>query len=436
MVLFKSGAKVQQKFQFCKKNATKIQKMVIFSVFICSNAIFFVPLRTFMEGPTTIFYGWEVIEYARYIVDAYVRQFPWQVRISFVLITLSVFTILILFILFSRKASRRWKREALYEKCRQRYESAFREILQNDEKLSQEEMEYICRHDRSQLHKTDSLLMARLLEKLRMELTHKTYIPNMQRLCRLTGVRDALEMNLLKHKDVERTLQILMYLPCRVSEGSLAVYLENKDARIRELARAYFGFCSKTEPFTMVTRDINEPFNLWYPTIFHRLCGWHVAKGHPMPHFSSLISQSTNEDKRALFISEVPYWGTEEEKRSLREFLNSSSKKCCSAAIHALSLIGDPEAEDELVRNYKDLFPEAKRETLRAIASINTGRQVEFFRQAYLHTTSQKTRAVALSCLFKYNDEGRRVFYELAHAGRDDNKFFEQIVTTEERMTE
>ena len=387
-----------------------------------------------MDGPTAIFYGWEVVSYIHYLIDAYISQFPWQVRISFGLIALSVITILVLFLLFSRKAHLRTKREEQYEKCRQRYESAFREILQTEKKLSQEEMELICRHDRSQLHQTDSMLLARLLEKLRMEQTHKLYIPNMQRLCRLTGVRDALENNLLRHRDVERTLQILMYLPCRVSEGSLAIYLENKDDRIRELARAYFGFCSKTEPFAMVTRDVNEPFNLWYPTLFHRLCGWHVAKNHPLPHFSSLISQSKNEDKKALFISEVPYWGTEEEKRSLRDFLNSSSKKCCSAAIRALALIGDPEAEDELVRNYNELFPEAKRETLRAIASINTGRQVEFFRYAYLSSTSQKTRAVALSCLFRYSPEGRKVFHELASIGRDDNRFFEQIITAEERM--
>ncbi len=385
-----------------------------------------------MEGPSAIFYGWEVVQYMNYLLDAYLRQFPWQVRISFGIIALSVVTIVVLFILFSRKVNRRWRNDNEYEKYRREYESAFRDILHTEEKLSQEEMEYICRHDRSELHQTNGMVMARLLESLRMELTHKLYIPNMRRLCRLTGVQEALETNLLKHKDVKRTLQILMTLPCRVSEGSLAVYLENKDSQIRELARAYYGFCSKTEPFAMVTRDVSEPFNLWYPTIFHRLCGWHVAKGHPMPHFSSLISQSTNEDKKALFISEVPYWGTEEEKRSLRDFLNSSSKKCCSAAIRALALIGDPEAEDELVKNYGSLFPQAKRETLRAVASINTGRQVEFFRQAYLHTTSQKTRAVALSCLFRYSQEGRKVFYELANAGRDDNQFFKQIEIIEQ----
>ena len=385
-----------------------------------------------MEGPTAIFYGWEVVQYIRYMINAYLLQFPWQVRISFGIIMLSVLTITILFFLFSHKANKRWRDDTEFEKYQRRYESAFREILCMDEKINQEELEYICRYDRSQLHQADGMLLARILVKLRMELTHKLYIPNMQRLCQLTGVKDVLEMNLLKHKDVERTLQILMYLPCRVSEGSLAVYLENKEPRIRELARAYFGFCSKTEPFAMVTRDASEPFNLWYPTTFHRLCGWHVAKGHPMPHFSSLIGQSTNEDKKALFISEVPYWGTEEEKRSLRDFLNSSSKKCCSAAIRALALIGDPEAEDELVKNYGSLFPQAKRETLRAVASINTGRQVEFFRQAYLHTTSQKTRAVALSCLFRYSQEGKRMFYELANAGRDDNQFFKQIEIIEQ----
>jgi len=218
-----------------------------------------------------------------------------------------------------------------------------------------------------------------------------------------------------------------------VDEGTLAGYLEHKDHQIRELARAYFGFCSKTEPFAMVTRDASKPFNLWYPTTFHRLCGWHKAKGHPLPHFLPLINQSTNEDKQALFISEIPYWGTAEEKRSLRQFLRSTSRACCSAAIQALALVGDTEAETELVNNYVYLFPQARREILRAVAKMNTGKQVEFFRKAYLNSTSHNTRAVALSCLYHYGEEGRHVFKQLSQAGLDDRRFFEQIESSEER---
>lgn len=384
-----------------------------------------------MSGPTAIFHGWQVIEYVRYLVNAYVQQFPWQVKISFILIGWSTVTIVALFVMLMHKGYKRTRAEKRYKQCCRKFEAPFRTILNDTDKLPQEVMEYICHADMSQMRQTDAPSLTRLIVSLRMEMSRQVYVPNLQRLCRMCGVQAYLENNLVKHHDVERTLQILITLPVRVDEGVLAAYTENKDRRIRELSRAYFGFCSKTEPFSMVTKDVNEPFNLWYPTLFHRLCEWHNAKGHPLPHFSSLINQSHNEAKKALFISEVPYWGTEEEKRSLRQFLTSTSKLCCSAAIHALSLIGDAESEAELIKNYGGLFPQAKRETLRAVAKINTGKQVEFFRQAYLHSTSHKTRAVALSCLFHYSEEGRRVFNELSRSGLDDNKFFEQIVSTE-----
>lgn len=86
-----------------------------------------------------------------------------------------------------------------------------------------------------------------------------------------------------------------------------------------------------------------------------------------------------------------------------------------------------------MVANYGSQFPQAKRETLLAVAKINTGRQTEFFKQAYLQSSSQNTRAVALSCLYNYGEEGRRVFHELAHVGLDDSRFFEQIESSEEK---
>ncbi len=386
-----------------------------------------------MNEPTAIFYGWEVVEYFHYLADAYIRQFPWQVRLAFGLICLSVLTILVLTILFACKLHKRHANAKHFEHCRERYEESFRTILRMEEKQSEEVMESICGCDSHQFATEDTMQLANLLMRLRMEFSHVFYIPNMQRLCHLTGVSQYLELNLLKQRDVERTLQILMYLPCRVSEGALALYLENKNLRIRELARAYYGFCSRTEPFSMITRDVDKPFNMWYPTLLHRLCGWHAAKGHPMPQFTSLISQSQNNEKKALFISEIPYYGSPEEKRSLKNYLNMDCKKCCLAAIRALALVGDAESEKDLINNYSRLFPEAKRETLLAVAQINTGKQVNFFRSVYMQSTSRKTRTVALSCLLKYNDEGRRIFNELSAAGRDDNTLFEQVITIEER---
>ena len=388
-----------------------------------------------MNEPTAIFYGWEVVEYFRYLADAYIRQFPWQVRFAFVLICLGVLTILGLAVLFAIKLHKRHVNARHYEYYRQQYEEVFRKILRSQVQFNFDELEEMLGCDQNQFAAEDSMQLAHLLVHSRIEFSHTFYVPNMQRLCHFTGVERFLEMNLLKGRDVERTLQILMYLPCRVSEGALALYLENKNTRIRELARAYFGFCSRTEPFSMITKDVDKPFNMWYPTLLHRLCGWHAAKEHPLPRFASLISQSKNNEKKALFISEVPYYGSDEEKHNLKNFLNSDCKKCCLAAIHALALVGDAESENDLVNNYSHMFPEAKRETLLAVARINTGRQVDFFRQAYLQSTSRKTRTVALLCLLRYNDEGRRVFHELSAAGRDDNKLFEQVSTMEERKT-
>ncbi|MBP5290409.1 MAG: HEAT repeat domain-containing protein [Paludibacteraceae bacterium] len=382
-------------------------------------------------GPNAYFYGWEVLTYVRYLVDAYLRQYSWQVQTSLVIITLCSLMILILAAVFTQRMMSRNKRDRLFELCSARFEEPFREVLAAKEKWPHEEIEYVCKVDTSALQTFDPATFARLIVKIRLEHSNEVFLPNMQRLCNMTGVQAFMEYNMVKGRNVEMTLQILITLPIRISEGALAAYTGSRSRRTRELARSYYGFCSKTEPFHYVMQDVNESFQMWYPTMLHRLVGWHHAKGHPVPRFLTLAQQSENSERKALFISEIPYWGDEREKRGIREYLTSPDPKCRSAAIQALAIIGDPDSEAELVANYTFQFPEAKRETLLAVAKINTGKQTEFFKEAYLQSSSQNTRAVALSCLFNYGPEGRKAFHELAHVGLDDSKFFEQIESTE-----
>ena len=145
------------------------------------------------------------------------------------------------------------------------------------------------------------------------------------------------------------------------------------------------------------------------------------------------ITKKIIDYKKDNCVTEINHESNEKIKNNLKNYLNLDCKKCCLAAIHALALVGDAEAEKDLINNYSSLVPEAKRETLLAVARINTGRQVDFFRNAYLHSTSKKTRTTALSCLLHYGEEGKRVFDELESAGRDRNTLFEQVITIKER---
>ena len=217
-----------------------------------------------LVGPSAYFYGWQVLTYVRYLADAYLRQFPWQVQISLLIIVLSSIVIIILFMMFLDKIIHREKTTRQYNALDERFRDAFREILDCDIKMSNEEMEYICKADCSELRQCNMPALTQLIVSLRLELSKKILLTNMQRLCNMTGVQEWLEFNMVKGRHIEQTLQILMTLPIRISEGALAAYTGHKNDRIRELARAYFGFCSKTEPFRFVMLDVNEPYQLWY----------------------------------------------------------------------------------------------------------------------------------------------------------------------------
>lgn len=383
------------------------------------------------QGPTAAFYGWEVFWFFYYRLLNYLRHCSWQAQLSLFVIFFCIIFMIIIYVLFTRRIvlQDRFKRE--YNAAYDRYAQAFREILSSPQKMSRDEMEYICNSDMSEIREFDSYVLTTLITNIRLEYKEQIYLPNLQRLCSHTGVQMELERNLIRGHRVAQTLQLLMTLPIRISDGALANYTSSSSKQTAELARTYYGFCSKSEPFYYVEKDIDLPCGLWYPTNFHRLCAWHKAKNHPIPSLLTLAQHCHDERKQALFISEIPFWGSDTEKKQIVEFLTSPKRQCRLATIEAMAKIGLPEYEQPLLEHYEEQYTTEKRAILQTILALNTGQQAEFLRQVYLATTSQNVRATALTCLYNYGEQGRQIFYELKNLGNmDSSRMFEQIISS------
>ena len=89
--------------------------------------------------------------------------------------------------------------------------------------------------------------------------------------------------------------------------------------------------------------------------------------------------------------------------------------------------------EQALVESYDHQPEYIKREVLKTVLAINSGKQLDFYEMAYKTTSSKETQEQALSCLYMYGNEGRRRFEMIRsryQVGEETRTLLDQIDAT------
>lgn len=369
--------------------------------------------------------------YYIYAIRSWAQNFSWQVRFSYAIILMCIVTMLILMLLFTRHIRRRKQYQKNYQHCMNTYGEAFLRILNEDSRLTPDQMLEECDATRDDIAQYDGLLYAEIICNLRMSMHERLYFLNLQGLCELTGAHAALELNLKRNHHVLRTLQIINTLPMDINEGALAVYTSHRNQRISRLARITHVISSESEPYLYFLEDMNHPQPPSYRITIHRLLGWKRAQNLPMPPLSMLASTCKDPQMAAFLIEEIAFWGSEAERDKLPTYFYDQRITCRLAAVKAITRLGRSDAEQQIIDSYNDQPQDVRRVMQRALASFHSGRHTDFFVNLYLNTPSHESRSIALDCLFDYNEEGRARFEQLClEATPEEHVLFEQIRTT------
>jgi len=365
--------------------------------------------------------GWDVFYFYTHMFRNYFAGYPWQVKTSYAIVVFCIVMTVVIYLLFVRDLilqSREKKRE---RKVHEKYSDAVRTILGNDT-LMASDMEELLGDDEAHLRKINPKYFVSLLAKERMEMYEVVYLPNLQSLANMLGVREYMEMNLLRQRDVFQTLQVLLLFQLTITEGRLANYVNSGDAEVRMLARLCFILCSKDEPYHYLIPELNAPESLMRTMLLHYVFGWMKAQDRRMPSFLLLANRIDNEPMAAFMVREVAYWGTDVEKTDVTQFFNSEKIECRTAAVNVVTLLSDGRAEEQIIESYWHQPEHIRREMLKALLSIKSGKQLDFFNKVYHTTNSRETKEIALSCMYNYSNAGRRAFEELRMQADDDDR--------------
>lgn len=380
-----------------------------------------VDISEFPDGSTVDYSGIDAFDYYYGFftywwsaVVAWFADYSWQVRVSFLLILISVCAMITVAFLFMRNIKRTRRYEKELKETEERLREPFYNILISIDEPTTEEVEIQCDMTIEQMRSISPKVMAAMISSMRMELSELTFLPNIQLLCDISGVTQYYEANLIGKKDVLGTLQNLVNMHLRVSEGLLAIYINHYNNNIRLMARMSYMICTETEPYRYLEEDLQEKQALWRPMMLHRLFGWLRDTDRQMPQFLVLASVIKDETTAAFVIEELAYWGSEKEKSMIKEFFLSPMLKCRESALKAVAMLGDESQEQAIIDSYDQQPEELRRACLKAIHAINSGKYTQFFVDAFHDTSSKETKECALTCLYSYGDDGRRVF-EMMH---------------------
>ena len=390
------------------------------------------PLLTLMSSEygddNIVFYGWDVVDYYYRFFKNFYDAYSWQIRTSYALVVFCLIFMFFLFIMFSIRVQVRRYKNVKTNELEERFADPFREVMMEFEPLMPSQVEEICNYHTMQFAQHDSMHFLKLLIKLRQELQEVIYIPNMQVLAMVCGVKAYVEVILNKNRKVFEMMQYLTMLNIRVSEGCLANYVNHRNMNIRHMARMSYMMCSDMEPYRYLVEDLNEPIAAWRIMTLHQLMGWLQACEKRMPNFITLVPRIENGKTAAFVIEEMAYWGSEDEKSKLDTFFTDERYECRSAAFKAVAMLRDSNQEQEMVDTFPAQPEPLRREILRAVYAIRSGRQVDFFSEVYHTTASKETREIALTCLYDYSEDSRRLFEHLRFENNEqDRTLIDQI---------
>ena len=372
--------------------------------------------------------GLELIKYYLNLLENNFSGYPWQIVTSYTIAMTCIIMLVVLFMLFLFRVWRHQRRKKKEKEIYEYYSDKFHLILGSAETLTHEEILEMLGQTEDDIRKNDTYYYANILEEARMAMYEIVCLPNMQTLATSLGVVDRFTFQLLKHKDVFRTLQMLLMLQITVNEGLLANFVNHTNREIRMMARLNYITCSRNIPYRYLITELNEEQSLYRPMILNYVFGWMMFQERLMPNFLNLADRVTNEDSAAFLVREVAYWGKENEKEEVKNYFLDERLKVRSAAIEVVAMLGDVSAEEKLVESYFMQPEHIRQEVLRALLSLNSGRQTEFFKKAYEISSSRETHVVALQCLYQYGNSGRRLFEIMrSEADEETRRLIDQV---------
>lgn len=370
-----------------------------------------------------VLYGYDYFSYYFYLLYYKFIGFPLAIRICVAVVTMCTILYFLLALYLSYGVVRRRNDKRRYKRIRDRYYDQMKDIALNPVRLSREEIIEMLDCEKKRLKKRETWVVVQLMMEIKTEMADKINEHNRH------GISEAFklptfferELQFGRMKEKVKVLKAIQTLEEYVSEAVLVRLLSHRKLEMRKAARICYTWLSQNAPFRFFDEDINLRLTMWDRIEFHNVFKYREQSGFVMPNFMRWVDRIPDEGVKTFLIKEITFFDQRENCPVLEKRLSGTREVGIrSEIIRTLGALKYTEAELQLTQGYSVQPEDVKRSIIQAIVEMNTGRSVDFLREAYEIADSRETKRTAIEGLYRYGDAGRTMFESLEAKASDD----------------
>lgn len=378
-----------------------------------------------------VLYGYDYLSYYFYLLYYKFIGFPLAIRICVAAVTLCSVMYFVLALYLGYGVFRRRNDKRRHRRIRERYYAPMEEIALNPVRLTRNEIAEKLDCEKKRLKKLETWVVIQLLMEI------KTAAPDKINEHNRHGISEAFKLPTFFERQLQfgrmrekvKVLKSIQTLEEYVSEAVLVRLLSHRKLEMRKAARICYTWLSQNAPFRFFDEDINLRLTMWDQIEFHNVFKYREQSGFVMPNFMRWVDRIPDESVKAFLIKEISFFDQRENCPVLEKRLSGTREvRIRSEIIRTLGALKHTDAEPQLIQGYHVQPEDIKRSIIRAIVEMNTGKCVNFLREAYETADNRETKREAIEGLYRYGEGGRAMFEKLeALAFADDALLFAHV---------
>lgn len=354
-------------------------------------------------------------EYYVYYLYYTFLGFPLVVRFAICAICLYAPFFIYTLIVLNRTRSRFYKENRLRAKLGEKYADKIKEIATSDKEHGFEDIGILLDCNVNRLSANEKKVLSDLLSKLRETLPEKELNrDNYEKLIDYFELRQYWGKK-LKYGNLlarQTALRKLDDLDIEIPGSVISALTYNRNPYLRKRARNSFMYYSRSSPYKFFNENFDHTFNQWDKIEVHRTL-WR-RKDKNIPQFNHWIKNSTNVPFQCFLVDQICFFNQKESIPYLAEVvLNNEDSDLKESCIKALQEMDYADIEEELLKDYV-LQPESvQKAIIEAIGKLNTGKHLQFLKEAYYNTHSAELSKIILQTIYNYGNEGQKLFLSM-----------------------
>lgn len=375
--------------------------------------------ETYIPGMTTITYS--DLNVWKYYVSIFANKFigyPWVVRVSYGFIIFSIIYLVIVILSVSFTLYPRMRENIIFHKYLKEYHSVLVSILTNSKSLTLDEERKIMHFDVATRPKTRIEYMAwfRVLRTAYTSCGKRLNMHNLKLAMDDMGLMDFIYDQLLhgSRKYQVFVIESILQMQLNIKSGIMVRFLNASNSRLRKIARLYYMFGNKEEPFNVLDdKFLNSNLSRQNLMEIHRVFEVSYKTGKILPPFKTFIDRSEIKSIKGFFIREAGYWGNDDDMDYILTFFDSDEPEFHIATCRAVAIHKYRKGESLMISHFDKEPLNVRLVILDAIMSIKSGEAADFLINEFQKSILRMQMRKMLYCLWNYSEKTRNYFYEM-----------------------